>query len=116
MGNKGGGSSDRNPKIRDQFSTGSNLALDGNPVVDVQTNYSRASESEGRSMEECAAAISSAALVRIHPKPRAIGEVDPMAPTDLDVWDGDQELHHACLGPPTDQVQPTHCNSHAGKG
>lgn len=116
MGNNGGGSSDRNPKIRDQFSTGSNLALDGNPVVDVHTKFSRASESEGRSMEECAAAISSAALVRIRPKPGAVEEVDPVAPTDLDVWDGDQELRHVCSGPPSDQVQPNHCNSHAGEG
>ena len=116
MGNNGGGSSDRNPKIRDQFSTGSNLALDGNPVVDVHTKFSRASESEGRSMEECAAAISSAALVRIRPKPGAVEEVDPVAPIDLDVWDGDQELRHVYSGPPSDQVQPNHCNSHAGEG
>lgn len=108
MGNKGGGCSDRNPRISEQLSFGSSLALDGNPMVALQVSYSRALGSESRFMEECAAAISFTNLVRIRPKPGAIEEEDPRAPTGLDIRDGIQEPHHVCSGSPTDRVQPTH--------
>nr|POE45788.1 uncharacterized protein CFP56_42917 [Quercus suber] len=54
MGIKDGGSSDRNSKCSEQLSTGPNLAIDGNLVMDPQVSYPRAYGSENHIVEECA--------------------------------------------------------------
>ena len=73
------------------------LAHDGKPVVDSRSNQPRVPGSESRTVEECAAAISNAILMRLRPKAGADGEEVSKMPTDL-------ELHQDRPGLPSDQM------------
>lgn len=82
MGIKDGGNSDKNLNCSEQLLTRPSLVIDGNPVVDPQISYPRASGSDSCTVEECAASISSTALMRIRPKSEAIGEENVVALAD----------------------------------
>lgn len=138
MGFRGGGSNYRNSKLSDKgdssrksleahsspdgiqlqdrsdFTFGPSLALDGKSVVDVQVRQSRNKGEQGRSVEECAIAVTKTALVRIRPNPRAFGKEVFGALIDLGTNDREQEYLETI--PSDDGFILALCDPHAREG
>ena len=90
----------------------------GKSVVDAQVKLSSNKREQGRSVEECATAVTKTSLVQIRPKPSTLGEKDFGVPTDISISDGEQEYHKSILGPLTDHDGGTsaQCDPHTREG
>nr|POE98982.1 uncharacterized protein CFP56_40197 [Quercus suber] len=101
MGDTSGEQSHRNPRDRDRRnqSHSNPCQCENGEDLAVRDQISR--------MEECAAAISSANLMRIRPKPTVARKEEYGSQFDLKLIDGDQEHHEANPStPPHSRAQP----------